>query len=189
MRKLWIVAALFVSCMFAGTARAQSPFFIDEVRGGVLAHDVRFAGGREPGADVNAELLFVTPFPAAWANPLPDWLSWLATPRPHLGGDLNTAGATDQLYAGLTWTVPLIGDRITLDLDAGGEANDGHVNRTEPDRKALGSNALFRLAAELGWHPTQHIGVYALFEHLSNGDTARLNESLNDAGLRLGYRF
>jgi lipid A 3-O-deacylase len=194
-------SALVVLILAGGAARAQSPSdwqsgsIVDEVRAGVLAHDVRFAGGREPGADISAELLFAAPLPHDWGDSLPDWMAWLARPQPFLGGDLNTAGATDQAYVGLTWTVPLIqrvlsdSDGITLDLDFGPSFNNGHVNPTTPDRKALGSNVLFRLAAELGWHVTPRVGVYVLFEHESNGDIAHYNESLNDVGVRIGYRF
>jgi lipid A 3-O-deacylase len=187
-------ALFLLAAAWSGAARAQlppaapDPSFVDEVRVGVLDHDARFAGGREPGADINAEMLFVSPMPTSWGDSLPDWLAWVAKPRPHLGGDLNTAGATSQVYAGLTWTIPIV-SRLTLDFDFGGSANNGHVNRTVRDRKALGSNVLFRLAAELGWHFTRRLALYALFEHVSNGDTARFNESLNDVGLRLGWRF
>ena len=193
--------ALLLLILAGGTAQAQSATnwqegsLIDEVRAGVLAHDVAFAGGREHGEDINAELLFASPFPRDWGNGLPDWLKWVARPRPHLGGDLNTAGATSQIYAGLTWTVPLSprvlfnDDRFTFDLDFGPSVNNGRINKTILDRKALGSHVLFRLAAELGWHVTPRFGVYLLFEHVSNGDLATYNESLNEVGLRVGYRF
>jgi lipid A 3-O-deacylase len=195
------VSAMVVLILAGGAAHAQSPSdwqagsLVDEVRAGVLKHDVRFAGGREPGADISAELLFASPFPQDWGASLPGWLTWVARPRPFLGGELNTAGATNQVYAGLTWTVPLSrrvlsdSDSLTLDLDFGPGLNDGHVRPTTPDRKALGSNALFRLAAELGWHFTSRVGVYLLFEHVSNAGLTRYNEGLNDFGLRVGYRF
>lgn len=185
----------------SGVAHAQlssgwhSGNIVEEARAGVLDHDVRFLGGRESGPDINAELLFASPFPQDWGNSLPDWLAWVARPRPHLGGDLNTAGATSQAYAGLTWTAPLSqhllsdSDAVTLDLDFGPSVNNGHVDRARPDRKALGSNALFRLAAELGWHPTPRLGVYLLYEHASNAGLANNNQSINDIGLRAGYRF
>jgi lipid A 3-O-deacylase len=195
------ISTLAVLVTASGTAQAQSSpdghsdSIVEEVRAGVLDHDVRFLGGHEPGADINAELLFASPFPQDWGNSLPDWAAWVARPRPHLGGNLNTAGATSQAYAGLTWTVPLSqhllsdSDGVTLDLDFGPSVNDGHVDRARPDRKALGSNALFRLAAELGWHPTSRLGLYLLYEHASNGGLAYHNQSLNDIGLRVGYRF
>ena len=193
-------AVLFL-VLAGGAAQAQSATdwqdgsLIDEVRVGVLAHDVKFAGGRERGEDISAELLFASPFPLDWGDSLPEWLKWVARPRPQIGGDLNTAGATSQIYGGLNWTVPLAprvlfdNDHLTLDLDFGPSVNNGHVNRTVPDRKALGSQALFRLAAELGWHFTPRLAVYLLFEHVSNSDLATYNQSLNDVGVRVGYRF
>ena len=196
-----VLAALVISGAACATARAQSPAdapgggIVDEVRVGVLAHDVRFAGGHEPGVDLNAELDFTSPFPAEWGDALPSWASWLAHPRPVLGGDDNTAGATSDLYLALDWTVPLsprvlfADDRLTLDLDAGGSANNGLIGPATPERKALGSNALFRLAGEIGWHPTPRIGVFVLFEHYSNGGTAQYNQSINDLGGRVGIRF
>src|SRR5207253_650138 len=99
----------------AGTARAEGIF--SEVRLGVLAHDVGFLGGREPGADINAEVLFVSPFPDDWGSTWPQWLRWIARPRPHIGGDVNTAGATSQAYLGLTWTAVLARDLLRPEDD------------------------------------------------------------------------
>jgi lipid A 3-O-deacylase len=195
------VSALVVLAPAGGTAHAQVPPawqsgpIIDEVRAGVLAHDVRFTDHYEPGPDISAELLLSSPFPQDWGNSLPDWLGWVTRPRPHVGGDLNTAGATSQAYVGLTWTVPLSqhvlsdSDALTLDLDFGPSFNNGHVSKTSHDREALGFNVLFRLAAELGWHFTSRLGAYLLFEHVSNGGLATYNDGLNEVGLRLGYRF
>ena len=33
------------------------------------------------------------------------------------------------------------------------------------------------------------VGVYLLFEHVSNAGLTHYNEGLNDVGLRVGYRF
>lgn len=196
-----LLNAILFLMLAGGAAQAQSATdwqdgsLINEVRAGVLAHDVRFAGGREPGEDINAELLFASPFPQDWSAAMPDWLKWVVHPRPHIGGELNTAGATSDIYAGLTWTVPLSprvlsnDDRVTLDLDFGPSVNNGHVNRTVRDRKALGSQALFRVAAEVGWQFTPQLAVYLLYEHYSNGDLATYNQSINSVGLRVGYRF
>src|SRR5260370_28080534 len=68
----------------AGPAHAD-PGWIDEVKLGVLAHDIRFLGNHvEPGADLNVEVLF----------PSPALLRLLRAPRPHLALALNTAAAT-----------------------------------------------------------------------------------------------
>ena len=58
-------------------------------------------------------------------------------------------------------------------------------------RLLLGSTALFREAAGVNWRflPRWEVGVQ--FVHASNGLILghRYNESINDLGLRLGYRF
>ena len=70
-------------------ALAQDP--IDEFKFGVLAHDVGlFDHHLETGADVNFELLF-TP---------PEALSVIGSPRPQVGGSLNTASG-EEAEAGM----------------------------------------------------------------------------------------
>ena len=48
----------------------------------------------ETGADINFEVWFTAPA----------FLRILGLPRPHLGLSVNTAGATDYGYVGLTWS-------------------------------------------------------------------------------------
>jgi lipid A 3-O-deacylase len=177
----------------AGDAPSADTIF-SEVRLGVLAHDVHFAGGRENGADINAELLFTSPF-AGLGDDLPGWMRWLAEPRPTIGGSVNTDGYTSQGYAGLTWTIPLANallrpnDELDLGFFFGGEGNNGHVDHPDRDHKALGSNVLFRLGGEIGYQVTPRVGLYVLFDHASNAGFARYNESINDLGARVGLRF
>jgi len=79
--------------LWAGLAYAE-PSWIDEVKLGVLAHDIHFLSDHvEPGADINVEVLFSSPA----------LLRVLGAPRPHLGLSLNTAGATNYAHGGLTW--------------------------------------------------------------------------------------
>src|SRR5262245_38931951 len=81
----WLAVVLVaLTVMRAGPTRAN-PGWIDEVKMGVLAHDIRVFGlGRpgEAGADFNVEVLF----------PSPAFLRILGAPRPHLGVSVNTAG-------------------------------------------------------------------------------------------------
>src|SRR5439155_17406257 len=95
---------------------------VDEVKIGVLAHDVGFLGHHvESGADVNLEMLF-TP---------PDILGIIGSPRPHIGADINTDGKTSDGYFGLTWGIMLIqslfgaGDGIYVNGSLGGAIHDG----------------------------------------------------------------
>ena len=163
---------------------------IDEVKIGVLAHDVGFLTHHvESGPDVNVEMLFISP----------DFLSIIGSPRPHIGADINTAGNTSDGYFGLTWGVTLVqnlvrdGDGIFVNGSLGGAIQDGFVGSatTEPPpgRKFLGSVALFRESAEIGYQITPVVSVSALLDHISNADLAPRNAGITSAGARLGFKF
>ncbi len=159
---------------------------VDEVKIGVLAHDVGFLTHHvEHGSDVNLEMLF-TP---------PDLLALIGSPRPHIGADINTAGATSDAYAGLTWGISLIqnlfrpGDSVFMTGSLGGAYQDGYIDNAPPERKRLGSPILFRESAELGYQITPVISVAALLDHISNADLGQHNAGITSAGVRLGFKF
>ena len=166
-----------------------------EVKFGILAHDVHFFGGKENGVDLNPEILLPSPIADAWAASLPWYIGWMAQPRPTLGGAFNTSGFTDQFYFGPTWTLQLVsnvlqpGDGITFGIFFGASFNDGQNVATKPNRKSLGSNALFRESLELGYRITPVYQISAYADHVSNAGLARSNQSLNEVGGRLGVRF
>ena len=187
---------------FAAAARAADPLhgaynggIFSEVRLGALAHDVAFAGGKETGADLNGEVLFVSPLPDSFGADWPLWLQWVAHPRPHVGLDVNTAGQTSQLYAGLTWTATLFrdvlkpNDAIEFNYFFGPALNDGLRYTRRPDRKSLGSNVLFHLGFEVDYRITPAISLGIIYEHSSNAASVRENQGLNNIGMRLGYHF
>ena len=178
----------------AGAAQAQQ--VLSELRLGVLAHDVPlFSPHVETGADINGELLFVSPVPDSWvANVAPAW-RWMLTPRLNVGGDLNTAGDTSQLYFGLTWTATLFNqvlrptDSVFFDISFGPAFNNGHVSTTDPSRKGLGSNVLFHPAIDIGYRFGPRWSVMIYYEHSSNAGLAQENPGLNNAGFRVGLAF
>jgi lipid A 3-O-deacylase len=176
-------------------ARAQYLYGLSEVKFAVLAHDVGFAGGKEGGADVNGELLFRSPIDDATAAHVPIYLRWMVQPRPHIGFEANTSGYTSQGYFGLTWTWLLArdlintGDGLDFGVSFGPSFNNGEIHATNPDRKSLGSNVLFRESFELGYRITPRWEVSLFFDHVSNAGFARYNQSINDAGLRFGVHF
>lgn len=171
------------------------PYQFPEVRLGVLARDVSFAGGVEPGADFNLEITSSTLVDPAWGDWAPLWAQWVLHPRAHAGVEVNTSGATNQAYAGLTWTARLTedvfgpGDAIEFSYLFGPSINDGRHRSRGRDRKSLGSNVLFHLGAEIAYRITPEVAVGAYFDHSSNAGLARSNGSLNDAGLRVALRF
>ena len=159
---------------------------VDEVKAGILAHDVGFLGHHlEKGPDVNLEMLF-TP---------PDVLRIIGSPRPHIGADINTSGHTSDGYFGLTWGIMLIqslfgaGDGVFVNGSLGGAVHDGYINSGPPDRKLLGTRVLFRESAELGYQLVPGISMSALLDHMSNANIGRHNMGITSAGARLGFKF
>ena len=189
---LFAVAALIGGMALPSRDAAAQPKLVDEVKLvdeiklGALAHDLGFLGSHvENGIDVNIEMLF-TP---------PDILRFIGSPRPHIGGDINTSGNTSYGYFGLTWGIMLIqdlfrsGDGVYLNGSLGGAVHDGHLLNAPPDRKRLGSRILFRESAELGYQIDPTISVSAILDHISNANLASRNAGITSAGARLGVRF
>jgi lipid A 3-O-deacylase len=185
-RRTVVLVALIV--WLAGLTHADDTGWIDESKLGVLAHDIRMFGlGRpgETGADVNVEVLFASPA----------FLRVLGAPRLHLGLSVNTAGATDYGYVGLTWSGrpwrPLLAlpDALFVAGSLGGSVHDGYLNAAPPGRKRLGSRLLFRESVEVGYQLTRRVSVSALYDHLSNAGLAHYNQSLNNLGIRVGVTF
>lgn len=177
MRKI----SLFFALLFLLTAPSASADekIISEIRGGIYAHDISFwSFHRENGADVNGELLFVSP----------KVLELLWSPRPHLGVTVNTAGNTSHAYGGLTWEWSLPAD-FFIDANLGLSVHNGKLDTDNSRRKSLGSPVLFRLGTALGYNITEKVNISVQFEHMSNAYIANPNEGMDNVGLRLGYRF
>jgi len=173
-----ISLAIFSCLCGAGAAKAQSTW-VSEAKLGVLDHDVRIGGDHaEPGIDVNGELLFASP----------GFLRIIGAPRPHLGGSVNTSGATSYAYAGLTWTATLFGP-FYGSLGLGGAVHDGQLDEPVPQRKLFGSRVLFHEYVELGYRMLPAVSVSVFLDHMSNADLARHNAGLTNLGMRTGFSF
>jgi lipid A 3-O-deacylase len=166
-------------------AAAQAKL-VDEVKIGILAHDVGFLTHHvETGADVNLEMLF-TP---------PDLLRIIGSPRPHIGADINTAGHTSDGYFGLTWGIMLIqslfgaGDGVFANGSLGGAIHDGNIDTAPPGEKRLGSRILFRESAEIGYQINPRLNISAILDHISNANLGVRNAGITSAGARLGVKF
>jgi len=170
----------------AGPAAAQGAKDVSqsyEIRVGLLAHDSgAFSSSKEDGADINGEIIF----------PSPDWLTWLGSPRPHIGGNIATDGISFG-YVGLGWDYYLT-QTFYVTGSFGGAIHDG--DPLNPPRSGdrdgeryLGCRALFHLAVGLGADLTEHWTVQLYADHISNATTCESNEGLENAGIRVGYRF
>jgi lipid A 3-O-deacylase len=184
------LAALAVAVVIAPTRAAAQTKFVDEVKLGVLGHDLGFLTHHvEGGADINIEMLFTAP----------DVLRIIGSPRPHIGADINTAGNTSDGYIGLTWGITLIqslfgaGDGVFANGSLGGAIHDGFTGTATsvppPGRKLLGSSVLFRESLELGYQINPTVSVSALLDHISNANLAPRNAGITSAGARLGFKF
>ncbi len=152
---------------------------LSEVRGGILAHDlVPTLTHKEPGADINLEVLFHSP----------DFLGVIGSPRPHVGFAVNTGGDTSQLYAGLTWEWEFLRNMFAS-LALGGAIHDGDLDVRSDNQKELGCRVLFRAAVELGYRFRQRHGISLYIDQISNGGICDQNEGLALLGFRYGYRL
>jgi lipid A 3-O-deacylase len=195
-RELVLGFALTLATLYPTLALAQAQnITYGELKFGVWAHDPKFLEGRESGVDINPEVIFASPVTDDMLANMPPWLLWALQPRPTIGAAFNTAGDTDQFYAGATWSWMLLhnlinpGDGINFSFFFGPGGNDGIIHHGTATRKALGSHILFRESIELGYqiNPTWEISVY--LDHISNGGLAKENQSINDLGARIGFRF
>jgi len=161
-------------------ATAEPLGIISEIRVGVLAHDVAFIAAEniESGVDLNAEVLF-TPLGIVPKN-------WNF--RPHIGVQVNTSDDTSQAYLGLT-TTHYLTDSIWGSFSGGGTIHNGETLDFDEDRKAFGSQVLFRLALEVGVDISDHASVSLYYDHESNAFLAEENPGIDNMGVRVGWRF
>jgi lipid A 3-O-deacylase len=190
-----VALALALTALFPACGHAQDNITYSEFKFGVWDHDVHFLGGKEDGADINPEFIFSSPVTDDMIANAPWWLRFALQPRPTIGAAINTAGDTDQFYLGGTWSwfltrhLVLPQDGIVFSFFFGPGFNDGYIGPAPDNRQALGFPLLFREAVELGYQINETWEISAYLDHISNGGLAKYNESINDVGLRLGYRF
>ncbi len=155
---------------------------LDEVRLGVLAHNKGpIASHIEHGVQLNIEFLFDSP----------SFLDTILSPRPHIGGSVNTTGHTSFLYAGLTWTWDIY-KGLFLDFSLGGTVHDGWLESSDPapSQRLMGSRVLFREAIEFGYRFFEHHSLSIMLDHVSNaGLLADRNQGNDDIGIRYGWHY
>lgn len=179
--------AIVGATAFAAPAAAQ---LVEEIRVGVVAHDI--VDHAEDGPQITVDVLFKSP----------GFLHPIGAPRPYLYGSFNTQGYTNLGAAGVSWTGELT-DRLSVEGALGVSYNDGvgDVVDLPPDdpyrietaatRALLGSHWLFhqRLGVDVALTDRWAVGAY--YEHFSHGQilASGRNQALDEAGVRLSYRF
>jgi hypothetical protein len=180
----------------ASEVPAPSQGIVSEIRAGVLAHDLPILGPqREHGADVNTEVLFVSPVSENAVSGIAPAARWLLRPRPQIGITRNFSGYTSQVYLGFDLTaVPAHDllrsqDRLLVDLGFGGAINNGRTLASATKRLRLGSNVLFHPNVQIGYGIDSRYSVALFYEHSSNAHLAKVNEGLNNIGIRFGRQL
>ncbi|MDZ4843481.1 MAG: acyloxyacyl hydrolase [Hyphomicrobium aestuarii] len=175
-------AAVMLAAMLAFTLPVKSEGLIHQLTVGALYHDMPdlWSGfQREPtSVDINVEAQLSPSMPTFFGGTL----------RPAIGANINTAGATSNIYADarITYDLP---HRWFFATGLGLAIHDGNTDRRDPERKALGSRALFHIPIEAGLRIGTHNSVSVYFEHTSNGYTQTFNEGFDRFGLRAGTRY
>lgn len=77
------------------------------------------------------------------------------------------------------------GPRPFFDIGLGGAVNNGCRHSRDAGRKNFGSNILFHASGKIG----RRVDVSLYFDHSSDDALDRDNQSLNGAGLRVGWHF
>ncbi len=178
---LRMIAICLGTVLATGGASAAGPIF-DEVRFGAV-RSIELHDNEEDGAFVTGMVL-LDPFGRGEAS---GWQS-IALPRIHVGGDISTAGETNQIYTGLSWTADL-GDVFFLEAGIGGTLHDGKLDEDGTPGPKLGSRALFHEYAALGVNIDANWRIMAEVEHSSNANFADPNDGLSRAGVLIGYKF
>lgn len=159
----------------------NQPNFVNEVKLGVLAHDVPYLWSGfnlESGVDFSGEVIF---------SPHVNLLG--GTIRPGLGATINSSGYTSRAYLTTHWEWASAPTGLFFSVGLGAAIHDGHLEADAPDRKALGARVLFHIPVELGYRFDEHNSLSFYFEHMSNANTNEYNEGMDNLGIRYGYRF
>ncbi len=164
-------------------AKAEGFRFLDEIRLGAAYHNIE-PSDYETGVDVTAEIL-TSALPGSYDNPL---LDYYLRPRFHLGGSFNSAGDTNKVYFGLTWTAEL-GEAFFFESSFGGAWHDGPLTVPGDPKLGYGCRVNFRESVSLGYKVSQQWRMLLTLEHMSNANLCSVNRGLTSAGVRFGYRL
>jgi hypothetical protein len=112
-------------------------------------------------------------------------LNVLLRPRPHIGATVSPDGP-DQLFGGVTWTIP-VWRNLFVETSFGGTIHNAPLKNAQV---AVGCRVLFRESLGLGLDFGQHWRVVAGVDHSSHANLCgNDNDGLTHLGASIGYRF
>lgn len=199
--------ALFAAAACAAVAVA-APALAGEAFVGVYKHDVTFIGdavglgaaGREDGVDVHL----------GYRTNRIESLRWLGKPQVHAMVSINSENTSNFVAAGFDWRIELgqpggfylrpgLGLAYTDGKAGLPPANAPNISDEERARRTelyytridFGSHVLFEPELALGYDINDSWSAELSYTHLSNGQIFHQgkNQGLDDAGVRLVYKF
>ena len=199
--------ALFAVAACAAMAVA-APTLAGEAFVGVYKHDVTFLGnavglgaaGREDGVDLHL----------GYRTNKIQGLRWLGKPQVHAMISINSENTSNFVAAGFDWKInlgkpggfylrPGMGLAYTDGAAGLPPVNQPGISQAEIDRRLylyyhridFGSQVLFEPELALGYDINDSWSAELSYVHLSNGQIFHQgkNQGLDDAGVRLVYKF
>jgi len=199
--------ALFAAAACAA-ATVAVPALAGEAFVGVYKHDVTFIGdavglgaaGREDGVDVHL----------GYRTDRIESLRWLGKPQVHAMVSINSENTSNFVAAGFDWRIELgqpggfylrpgMGLAYTDGKAGLPPANAPNISDEERARRTelyytridFGSKVLFEPELALGYDLSDSWSAELSYTHLSNGQIFHQgkNQGLDDAGVRLVYKF
>ena len=196
--------------LLLGLASWAPHTFADEVRVGIMVHDVdipeiTLRTIKERSASITGEYIFDTP----------NWPKWTLGARPYIYGSANLSGNTHHGGIGLNWRGHFL-DNFYAEFGGGLSVHSGTnsiefpsqatlLSLTNDERIALltpifqrldneiqfGSTVLFRAQFAIGYDFNETWGADIVYEHLSNGHIfgGPKNGGLDSVGFRLSRKF
>jgi hypothetical protein len=205
--ELSVKKALFTAAACVAVA-TSAPAVAGEAFVGVYKHDVTFIGdavglgaaGREDGVDVHL----------GYRTDRIQSLRWLGKPQVHAMVSINSENTSNFVAAGFDWRIELgrpggfylrpgMGLAYTDGKAGLPPANAPGLSQAEIDRRTklyytridFGSHVLFEPELALGYDLSDSWSAELSYTHLSNGQIFHQgkNQGLDDAGVRLVYKF
>ena len=178
-----IAGVLTAALLVAGSPSACAGGLAEEVRFGVYDQNIEPAGhSYENGLAINGEVLFSRIF-APSGSQLADAVLGF---RPVIGGTYSMQRDTDKLYAGLSWTIPLVAG-LFVESNLGAALHDGALD--DPNGAHYGCHVNFWESVSAGYDIDAHWRLLLTADHFSNADLCAANRGLTQGGVRLGYRL
>jgi hypothetical protein len=162
---------------------------IDELRFGLHAHDVDYAGLPFRVGEWHLNQIEDISFDVLFTSPDLDVFRWVGAPRPELGVTLNLDGQESLAHLGLTWQLPIFDTPIYLEGTLGAAAHTGYNYNAPPGFKNFGCTVNFYQRYGIGARLGENATATLTYEHSSNNNACDANDGLSNFGLRMGWKF